>query len=126
MKLLRPLCCFAALLLAGPLFSAPPAAPAAPDHAAQLAARRKLIDALHYEKGSINLHDGLAKVVLPEGYKYLNPADTSTLLVKIWGNPEGSGTLGMIMPADFDPLGMDSWAVVVTFDEDGYVKDDDA
>jgi uncharacterized membrane-anchored protein len=31
----------------------------------------------------------------------------------------------MIVPANFDPLG-DSWAVILTYDEDGYVKDHDA
>jgi len=65
-------------------------------------------------------------LVLPEGFCYLNPADTETLLTKVWGNPNGSGTLGTIVPANFDPFETDSFAVIVTFDEDGYVKDDDA
>lgn len=123
MKLIRPLCLCATLLLGSPLF---PAATPPADPAARLVVRQKLSDSLHYEKGTITLHDGMAKLALPEGYRYLNPADTETVLVKIWGNPSGSGTLGMITPADFDPLGGDSWAVIVTFDEDGYVKDDDA
>ncbi len=123
MKFFRPLCLLAVLLLGGPLFSTENT-PA--DPAARLAARQKLADALHYERGTITLHGGLAKVALPAGYRYLNPADTETVLAKIWGNPNGSGTLGMITPVDFDPLGGDSWAVIVTFDEDGYVKDDDA
>ena len=121
MKPIRPLCLLVALLVGGPLFSATPAS-AAPDPAA----RRKLADSLHYEKGTVSLHGGAATLRLPEGYRYLNPADTEKLLTKVWGNPNGSGALGMIMPADFDPLGGESWAVVVTFDEDGYVKDDDA
>lgn len=123
MKFIRPLCLFAALLTGSPLFSA---ASSPADPAAELATRRKMADALRYEKGTITLHGGLARLSLPEGYRYLNTADTETVLTKIWGNPNGSGTLGMITLADFDPLEGDSWAVIVSFDEDGYVKDDDA
>jgi uncharacterized membrane-anchored protein len=119
---LRPLAL--AVLLSGARLLADTPAPA--DPAARLAEARKLADSLHYEKGTIALHGDLAKLSLPESYRYLNPADTATLLTKIWHNPNGSGTLGMIVPAGFDPLTGESWAVVVTFDEDGYVKDDDA
>jgi len=125
MKLIRPHTLLASLLLTGSLFAANPPA-AAPDPAAELAARTKFASSLHYQTGTISLHDGLAKLALPAGYRYLGPADSETLLTKVWGNPNGSGTLGMIMPGDFDPLAGESWAVVVTFTEDGYVKDDEA
>ena len=123
MKIIRLLFFFSAILLGGSLS---PAASPPPDPTAQQAARRKLSDSLHYEKGTITLHGGLAKIALPEGFRYLNSADTETLLTQIWGNPNGSGTLGTITPVNFDPLGGDGWAIIVTFDEDGYVKDDDA
>ena len=32
----------------------------------------------------------------------------------------------MIVPAAFDPMGFESWVVVLSFVQDGYVKDDDA
>jgi uncharacterized membrane-anchored protein len=46
-------------------------------------------------------------------------------LVKGWGNPEESaeGVLGMLVPADISPLADSGWAVVITYDEDGYVDD---
>jgi len=113
----------AAALAGSPLF---PAGPAAPDPAARLAEYRRLANSVHYERGVVNLRGGLARVTLPDGYRYLNPADSATVLERIWGNPKLKETLGMIMPADFDPLRMGSWAVVLTFAEDGYVKDDDA
>ncbi len=127
-------CLFAILLLTRSLFAAdpaPPATPPAPDagaaaEAAAAAAQAKLVASLHYQTGTLNLHDGLAKLALPEGFRYLNPKDTETVLTKLWGNPNGGGTLGMIVPVGFDPMADESWAVVVTFDEDGYVKDDDA
>src|SRR5271165_7381451 len=113
----------AALLIGNQLF---PADPATLDPAARLAEYRRLANSVNYRTGSVTLNGGLAKVALPAGYRYLNPADSSTVLEKIWGNPKLKETLGMIMPADFDPLRMGSWAVVLTFAEDGYVKDDDA
>jgi uncharacterized membrane-anchored protein len=100
--------------------------PALPDPAARIAAARKLADGLKFQEGNIALRDGIARISLPAGFRYLDPADTNIVLSKLWGNPKGSGTLGMITPAAFDPLGGESWAVVLTFDEDGYVKDNDA
>src|SRR5271165_1499991 len=113
----------AALLIGNQLF---PADPATLDPAARLAEYRRLANSVNYRTGSVTLNGGLAKVALPAGYRYLNPADSSTVLEKIWGNPKQKETLGMIVPAEFDPLRTGSWAVVLTFAEDGYVKDDDA
>jgi uncharacterized membrane-anchored protein len=123
MNLARCLCLVAASLAGGRLLSS---TPAAPDPAARVAEMRRLAGSVHYQKGSVVLRGGLARISLPEGFKYLNPADTDTILSKIWGNPRNANTLGMILPGDFDPLRPDSWAVILTFAEDGYVKDGDA
>jgi uncharacterized membrane-anchored protein len=123
MKLNRSILLLAATLAGGLLLSAEP--PAA-DPAARLAEMRRLAGTMHYKIGVIALKGGIATVKLPEGFKYLNPADSGTLLEKIWGNPRQGETLGMLMPADFDPLRPGNWAVVLTYVEDGYVKDDDA
>jgi uncharacterized membrane-anchored protein len=50
------------------------------------------------------------------------------VLADLWGNPpeQSSGTLGMLVPKNVDLLSESSWAVVITYDEDGHVKDDDA
>src|SRR5271157_34486 len=106
MKNNRIILLLAASLACSPLFSADPATP---DPAARLAEYRRLAGSVHYESGSITLKGGLAKVALPEGYRYLNPADSATVLEKIWGNPRQKETLGMIMPADFDPLRPNAW-----------------
>ena len=100
--------------------------PTPPDPAARLAAVKKLADSLKYQTGVITLRDGVATISLPPGYRYLNPADASTVLHQIWGNPGSSGSLGLLVPAAFDPLVEGEWAVVISFEEDGYVKDDDA
>jgi len=127
MKLLTRLSAlFLACALTSALFaqSASPATP--PDPAAKLAEIRRLTAELKPQKGDIILADGLAKAALPENFRYLGPEDTRTVLTKIWGNPAGGKTLGMLVPAGFDPLSDESWVVVMSYEEDGYVKDDDA
>lgn len=116
------------LSIAGAVLAAEPAP--APDAAAAAAARfaavRKLAAELKPVQGEVVLSGGVAKATLPDSLRYLNAADTKTVLTKIWGNPDGGDTLGMLVPVGFDPLADDSWAVIMTFEEDGYVKDDDA
>lgn len=97
-----------------------------PDAEAQLAQLQKLASSIQPRKGEIILGDGLAKATLPPHIEYLSPTDTMTVLVKLWGNPDSGRTLGMLVPAGFDPIGDESWAVVMTYEEDGHVKDNDA
>jgi len=86
----------------------------------------EFVTSLHFQKGKINLPGGVATLDLPDTFRYLPPADAERVLVNAWGNPPGNTTLGMIFPADISPLNENSWGVVVTYDEDGHVKDDDA
>lgn len=81
---------------------------------------------LRFQEGEISLQNGLATVRVPEGFRYLNGADASTVLVKLWGNPPRPDPLGMLMPAGVSPLSESCWAVVMTYEGDGYVKDSDA
>lgn len=87
---------------------------------------QQLVNHLKLTSGEVTLRGGIAKVVLPSSLRYLNSSDTDTVLTKIWGNPKGNETLGMLVPSGFDPRDESSWAVILTFEEDGYVKDDDA
>jgi uncharacterized membrane-anchored protein len=96
------------------------------DSAEQVAAAAKFESSLQYKTGTITLEDGLATLNLSPRFRYLDPAQAETVLVKGWGNPPGTKTLGMILPADVGPLSDRSWGVIITYDEDGYVKDDDA
>ncbi len=93
---------------------------------ARLLALKTLESNLHFQQGKITLKDGLAAISLPDAFRYLSPEDAETVLVKIWGNPPGAKPLGMIVPADTSVLAPSSWAVVITYDNDGYVKDSDA
>ncbi|HEY4302082.1 MAG TPA: DUF2167 domain-containing protein [Candidatus Didemnitutus sp.] len=114
-----------ALLVPAALWSAD--APAKEDpQLARIAAARTAAGNLKYQTGTIKLPGDFAQLKLPEGYRYLDAAGTEALLTRIWRNPSGAGTLGTIVPPGFDPLGDESWAVILSYDEDGYVKDDDA
>jgi uncharacterized membrane-anchored protein len=92
----------------------------------QMEEMKKLEASLKYESGVITLKDGLAKISLSDKFRYLNADNAEKVIVDLWGNPPREKSLGMIVPADFQPSGDNSWGVVVTYDEDGYVKDDEA
>lgn len=79
-----------------------------------------------YQYGEVNIGNGLATLTVPEGFKYLNPESSSYVLTELWGNPE-SATLGLLFPEETDPMGFDvGYAVDISFQEDGYIEDDDA
>lgn len=109
------------------IFFAASAAPAlADDQAGQQLTPEQFLASLKFQNGKINLPGGIATLELPATFRYLDPADANKVLVDAWGNPPGGETLGMIFPADISPLSPDGWGVVITYQEDGHVKDDDA
>jgi uncharacterized membrane-anchored protein len=81
---------------------------------------------LRFTQGDVEISDGLARLSLGDRYRYLGPEDTARVLVEAWGNPPSNPTLGMVFPAGMGPLDDDSWAVVIEYQDDGYVSDDDA
>ncbi|MFZ6815410.1 DUF2167 domain-containing protein [Undibacterium sp. Rencai35W] len=86
----------------------------------------EFVASLKFQQGKITVPNGIANLNLSPSFRYLSPEDTEKVLVDAWGNPPGAKTLGMIFPANVSPLSPASWGVVVTYDEDGHVKDDDA
>jgi uncharacterized membrane-anchored protein len=42
------------------------------------------------------------------------------------GNPPSDDTLGMLLPANTNPLSTNCWAVTISYSDDGYVTDKDA
>jgi uncharacterized membrane-anchored protein len=86
-----------------------------------------LVAGLKYQEGEIILQNGLATLRVPNGFGFLNGPDAQTVLEKLWGNPpRPSSPLGMLIPRDVSPLSENSWAVVVTYEADGYVSDKEA
>lgn len=81
---------------------------------------------LHPRTGEVVLGGGLAKLVVPESFGYLSPEDAEKVLVEVWGNPPGSKTLGMLIPSDVSVDSPAGWGVVIRYDDDGHVEDEDA
>jgi uncharacterized membrane-anchored protein len=89
---------------------------------------RELFRNLNLQSGTITLHDGVAALNVGPSFSYLSPADAEIFLTKIWRNPPGAGnrTLGLLLPKDIDALGNTGWAIIIQYDESGYVSDEDA
>lgn len=81
---------------------------------------------LNYARGRIELPGGVATLELSPDFKYLGPDDTERVIEQAWGNPEGSGTLGMLFPEQYTTTEKASWGVIITYEEDGHVSDADA
>lgn len=79
------------------------------------------------QNGRITLAKAHAVLDLGTQYDFYGPADTRTILVDIWRNPPESanGVLGMVLPAKASPLS-NTWGAVVTYEDTGYVSDEDA
>lgn len=84
----------------------------------------KLEAAYDFKTGIIPLGKNLAVVNTGDSLRYLGPKDADRLL-QAWGNPPRPDTLGMLFPKDKSPFD-DGWGVVITYKNDGHVKDDDA
>lgn len=84
-----------------------------------------LVAALNFQTGEIPLRNGLATVRVPEGMRFLSGRDAHTVLVSLWGNPPSEEPLGMLMQ-DVSPLSRESWAIILSYSDDGYVKDEEA
>ncbi len=86
----------------------------------------EFLASLHFQDGKIALPGNMATLDLSREFHYLPPDDAERVLVTGWGNPPGTKSLGLIVPAAVSLLDDAGWAVVVTYDKDGHVNDDDA
>lgn len=86
----------------------------------------QFLASLNPQQGDIKLPGNIATLKLPPTFRYLSPADADKVLSQAWGNPPGTESLGMIVPANASVLSDDGWGVVITYDKDGHVKDGDA
>ncbi len=93
---------------------------------APLNSAEAFLASLHFQKGSVDLPDGIAALEVPENFRYIGPEDSRRFLEEGWGNPNGSGQIGMLLPMDTNLFGDQGWAVVISYQEDGHVSDQDA
>ncbi|MEZ5776436.1 MAG: DUF2167 domain-containing protein [Hyphomicrobiaceae bacterium] len=87
----------------------------------------QFLSGLDYKQGEVDLGSGGVVVKISPQFYFLGAADARRVLVDAWGNRPtvADGVLGIIFPADRTPLD-ETWGAALSFDEDGYVSDDDA
>ena len=88
---------------------------------------QQFVESLDYKVGVNALTAGGVQLNIPKGFYYLSADDARRIIVDAWGNPPAAGEhiLGMILPSSKSPI-EDIWGAIITFDEDGYVSDEDA
>ena len=88
---------------------------------------QKFVDGLRFQSGTIDVAGAHAKLALTPEFRYLDAHDAQSVLTRLWGNPPDSKVLGMLVPTSA-PLTdeKNSWAVVITYKDDGHVSDEDA
>ncbi|WP_343237248.1 DUF2167 domain-containing protein [Xanthomonas sp.] len=86
----------------------------------------QFVASLDFRQGEIAVPQAKVHFRLGPDFRYLGQADARRVLESYWGNPPDESVLGLIVPARpaLDEKG--SWAVVVTYADDGYVSDEDA
>lgn len=98
--------------------------------AAEKALYAKFVDSINstlkYETGVIKISNGIAQLNVPAGFKFLDAKQSQYVLSDLWGNPPRPDVLGTIWPENGGPLADSSYAFVITYKADGYVKDEEA
>lgn len=100
----------------------PPAAPAT-DEARNA---REFLAKLDQRTGAIKIDAANVTLTVPQDYYFLDAEDARAVLEEAWGNPPDETTLGMLLPAGRTPLDEGVWAATFSYQEDGYVSDEDA
>jgi uncharacterized membrane-anchored protein len=81
---------------------------------------------LDFQSGTVSVKGGIATIQLPDGYTYLQQGDARYVVEDLWENVPDETVIGLVMPPD-PPTGEEStWAIIVSYVDDGYVSDDDA
>src|SRR3569623_2796922 len=82
---------------------------------------------MHYQSGNIAEPQAGATLNLAPEYRYLGAKDAQRVREELWGNPPDDSVLGLILPEGEKTLQEEkSWAVVVTYSDDGHVTDEEA
>ena len=104
------------------------AAPLAAQEPAQVPPEiQKLVDSYTPITGKVGIPEAKASLDLGEDYLFYGADDAKSILTNLWGNPPETvdDVLGLVMPAGTTPLS-DSWGAVISYEDTGYVSDDDA
>lgn len=81
---------------------------------------------LQYRTGEIRLPTAHVTLNVPEGYYFLDTTDARKVLEEAWGNPPDTNVDGMLFRVGVSALDEHAWGVVLTYEDTGYVSDEDA
>lgn len=98
----------------------------AQDAASDKAEAQQFLNSLHFKTGDVSIAQANAKLKLTPEFHYLEAKDAQRVLSELWGNPPDSEVLGMLVPTAMSLTDEASWAVVITYSNDGYVSDEEA
>jgi uncharacterized membrane-anchored protein len=87
---------------------------------------KALLASLQYQTGSVAMSEANARIDLQPGFRFLQRQDARKVLEEYWGNPPDESVLGLIVPENAPLDDKHSWAVMVTYSDEGYVSDEDA
>ncbi|MEO8673021.1 MAG: DUF2167 domain-containing protein [Tahibacter sp.] len=88
---------------------------------------KAFIGKLHLQSGTVTVPEAHATLKLAPDFRYVGAHDAQNVLENLWGNPPDSDVLGMILPEGEKSLTEENtWAVVLTYSDDGYVSDEEA
>ncbi|GGG96264.1 hypothetical protein GCM10007415_34350 [Parapedobacter pyrenivorans] len=80
-----------------------------------------------YRHDTVELANGIGRIIVPDGFRYLDADQSEKVLVELWGNPWYEGmTLGMILPENQGVMSDSGYVFNIEYNEIGYVKDGDA
>jgi uncharacterized membrane-anchored protein len=80
-----------------------------------------------YQTGTVTLEGGIAKINIPKGFHFLGKEDAEKVVYDIWSNPRGGSPIaGLLTPDNQKLLSDNSWAFIITYEDMGYVSDEDA
>jgi len=85
-----------------------------------------VVKAMKYSTGKVLLPTCNAALNIAPGFKFLGAEQSRFVLENLWNNPEDKTVLGMIVPESNTPYSDSSYAFIVSYDDMGYVKDEDA
>lgn len=85
-----------------------------------------LVKAITYETGVVQLHGGIARLSIPQGFKFLNAQQSHRVYTQLWGYPPQPDMIGMVFPGNGGPYTDSSYAFVITYRAMGHVRDEDA
>jgi len=118
MKILRSLLAATLLCVAG--------SAAAQDGDAKAKAQQ-FLSSLHYQTGSVAIDSAHATLELSDDFRFLDADDAQRVLHDLWSNPPDPSVVGMLVPQGISLVDKkDTWVVVISYSDDGYVSDQDA